>query len=307
MKKRNGENKEAKRPDTSEYHAGTLYVVSTPIGNLQDITLRAIEVLKGVALIAAESAMHTKRLCQHYGVRTRLTSYNQHNRKVRGPELIRKLKSGLDIALVTNAGTPCVSDPGTPLIQDAHQEGIRVTAVPGPSAVTAGLSVSGLPGERFLFAGFLSNRPIKRKKELEALRQVPWTMIFFEAPHRIEATLQDLREVLGDRRMVMVREQTKLHEEVFVGPVSSIIDSLDQGELRGEFTLVVEGMGRASASVSIDVDTRGTIKRLLREGSSVRDIARRIALERRLPYRLLYRECLAVKKETMHRQGQIGG
>ncbi|MBW1999180.1 MAG: 16S rRNA (cytidine(1402)-2'-O)-methyltransferase [Deltaproteobacteria bacterium] len=303
MKKGNEENRGTKGPEPSRDRAGTLYVVSTPIGNLQDITLRAIEVLKSVALIASESATHTRRLCQHYGIRTRLTSYNQHNRKVRGPELIRKLKSGLDIALVTNAGTPCVSDPGAPLIQHAHQEGVRVTAIPGPSAVTAALCVSGLPGERFLFVGFLSNRRSKRKKELEALCQVPWTMIFFEGPHRIEATLQDLREVLGDRMMAMVREQTKLHEEVSVGPVSSIIDRLDQGELRGEFTLVVEGIGKASASVSIDVDTRVSIKRLLEKGSSVRDIARRISLERRLPYRLLYRECLAVKKEITHRQG----
>jgi len=276
---------------------GTLYVVSTPIGNLKDITIRALEVLRGVDLIAAESTTHSKGLCQHYGIRTGLTSYNQHNRRVKGPELMRKLKDGLDIAFITNAGTPCVSDPGSSLIHEALKEGIRVSPVPGPSAVTAALSVSGLPGERFLFAGFLSIRPNKRKRELEDLARVPWTTIFFEAPHRARAMLQDLKAAFGDRMMVMVREQTKMYEEILRGTISSIIERLAREEIRGEFTLVVEGKGKEDTRFSIDDEMRKTIEGLLEKETSIRDIAKKIARERKWPYRTLYKACLAVKRE----------
>lgn len=285
------------KPDVSCPRTGTLFVVSTPIGNLKDITLRALEVLRGVDLIAAESTTHSKGLCQHYGIRTRLTSYNQHNRRVKGPELMRKLKDGFDIAFITNAGTPCVSDPGSSLIHEALKEGIRVSPVPGPSAVTAALSVSGLPGERFLFVGFLSSRPNKRKKELDGLAGTPWTMIFFEAPHRARPMLQDLRDSLGDRMMVMIREQTKMHEEILSGTISSIMERLAREEIRGEFTLVVEGKGKEAPVFSVDEKTRETIEGLLREKKSIKDIAGKIALERGLPYRRLYKACLAIKRE----------
>lgn len=284
--------------DLPHQKAGMLFVVSTPIGNLQDITLRALEVLKSVDVIAAESITYSRRLCQHYGIKTGLTRYNQHNRRVKVPELIEKLKSGLDIAFITNAGTPGVSDPGRALVHEALHEGIRVSPVPGPSAVTAALSVSGLPGERFVFVGFLSNRTSKRKRELENLSKAPWTMIFFEAPHRIAKMLRDMKEVLGDRMMVMVREQTKLHEEIVAGPISSIIERLAKGDqVRGEFTLVVEGKGKEEAVVSLDKKTRGGIERLLKEKASIKDIARTLAREQERPFRELYKECLAIKRE----------
>ena len=184
---------------------GTLYVVSTPIGNLEDITLRALRILKEVDLIAAESVEHTRALCRHFGIETRLTGYNQHNQGVKGPALIRKLQQGSSIALVTNAGTPGVSDPGVLLARQAAEGGIRISPVPGPSAVTAALSVSGMRGESFVFCGFLSSRAGKRRGELKELASEKRTLVFFEAPHRIEETLQDLQEVLGDRPMLLIQ------------------------------------------------------------------------------------------------------
>jgi 16S rRNA (cytidine1402-2'-O)-methyltransferase len=228
-------------PRSEIKNCGTLYIVSTPIGNLEDITLRALKILKSVDLIAAENVKHSKGLCRHYGIETRLTSYHQHNRNIKGPELIRRLKSGLDIALVTNAGTPAVSDPGGWLINQVLEHNINVSPIPGPSAVMAALSVSGFRVDRFLFIGFLSNKPSRRRKELRNLISEPRTMVFFEAPHRIKAMLMDIKEILGDRQIVVLRELTKVYEEIKRGFVSSILEKLDEGKIRGEFTLVVAG------------------------------------------------------------------
>ncbi|MFC1869484.1 16S rRNA (cytidine(1402)-2'-O)-methyltransferase [Thermodesulfobacteriota bacterium] len=192
--------KDKKRAESKNEKKGTLYVVSTPIGNLEDITLRALKVLKDVDMIAAENVRHTKGFCNHYGIKTRLTGYNQHNRKGRGPDLIERMKAGSDIALVTSAGTPAVSDPGAMLIHMAIEEDIRVSPVPGPSAAIAALSVCGLRVDRFLFLGFLSNRPSKRKKELKNLVDEHRTMLFFEAPHRVKSMLTDLYGVFGDHQ-----------------------------------------------------------------------------------------------------------
>ncbi len=222
--------------------------MSTPIGNLEDITLRALEVLKGVDMIAAESVAHTGKLCEHYGIRTWRSSFHQHNQKAKTPGLIRRLKSGQDVALVTDAGTPGISDPGGFLISRAAEENVRVTPVPGPSALIAALSVSGLPTEKFIFFGFLPIKSGKRKKVFEGVIGETRTMVFFEAPHRIRAMLNDLIEILGDRPMVMVREVTKMFEEVKRGPISSILKHLDSTRIRGEFTLVVAGSDRKSNS-----------------------------------------------------------
>ncbi len=186
------------KKETQSTKRGTLYIVSTPIGNLEDITLRALNTLKRVDVIAAEGVRHSMGLCRHYGIKTRLTRYNQHNRKLKGPELIGRLKSGSEIALITNAGTPGVSDPGVSLIRRALEENITVSPIPGPSAVTAALSVSGLPGDRFRFVGFISNRSSRRKKELKDLVSETQTMVFFEAPHRIRAMLVDLMEIFQE-------------------------------------------------------------------------------------------------------------
>lgn len=276
---------------------GTLHVVSTPIGNLEDITLRALKVLKDSDLIAAESVRHTKGLCRHYRIDTRLTSYHQHNRKAKGPLLINQLKHGSDIALVTNAGTPAVSDPGTFLIKMALDEEIRVSPVPGPSAVTAALSVSGLRVDQFLFSGFLSSRPGKRKKELKKLILEPRTIVLFEAPHRVQAMLTDLMEILGDRHMVMLRELTKIYEEVNRGPISTILKGLKPEKIKGEFTLLVEGNEAGEADLSPDARTQRRIERLIKENKiSIKEIATQISEEQGLPYRTLYRECLSIKK-----------
>lgn len=277
---------------------GTLYIVSTPIGNLEDMTLRALNTLKSVDLIAAEGLRHSMGLCRHYGIKTRLTSYNQHNRKAKAPDLIRRLKSGSDIALITNAGTPGVSDPGVSLISRALEENIKVSPIPGPSAVTAALSVSGLPGDRFRFLGFISNRSSRRKKELKALVSETQTMIFFEAPHRIRAMLMDLKEIFEDRQMVLAREQTKLYEEIIRGSAGSLLERLKGNTLRGEFTLVVSGREEERDAPSIDVETKERIKYLLKEGeTSLKDIAKQLSAEKGLAYRALYKECLLIKKE----------
>ncbi len=276
---------------------GTLFAVSTPIGNLEDITLRALRVLKAVDMIAAENVTHTRGLCRHYGIKSRLTSYNQHNRYTKTPELIERLRSGLNLALVTDAGTPGISDPGVYLINKALEEEIRVAPIPGPSAVIAGLSVSGLPSEQFLFMGFLSNKKGKRKKELKKLTTEPRTMVFFEAPHRVKEMLADMMEILGNRRIVMLREMTKLFEEVRRGPINHILEHLaSSSSIRGEFTLVVEGSGEKEENQPLSVKTLRKIDMLLAEKAMrLRDIASLVSSEEGLSYRQVYRECLARK------------
>ena len=288
-----------KRISNSRDHGqGTLYIVSTPIGNLEDITLRAINTLKRVDLIAAEGVQHTRGLCRHYNIKTRLTRYNQHNLKAKGPELLGRLVSGADIALVTNAGTPGVSDPGVLLVHQALEKRIRVSPISGPSAVTAALSVSGMRGDRFIFVGFLPNRPGKRRKTLSGLVSEPHTLVFYEAPHRLHAMLADLLDILGDRPMVLLRELTKVHEEVLPGRVSSLIEDLKDRRIKGEITIVVAGEGGGEKKRGTQIDER--IYRRLdvllgQEKMSVRDIAKRISDEEGLPYRPVYRACLAIK------------
>ena len=272
-------------------------MVSTPIGNLEDITLRGLRILKEVDLIAAEGVRHSRKLCQNHGIKTKLISYNQHNQRRRGPELIRRLKSGLDVALVTNAGTPGVSDPGAILINQAVEEGIKVSPIPGPSAVISALSVSGLRAERFLFLGFLSHRSSKRRKELKNLISEQRTMVFFEAPHRVQAMLMDLKDILGDRQIVLLREMTKVYEEIKRGAASAILKQLDPEKIRGEFTLVVSGREKAVREASLDRETRRMIEKLLKENNmSIKDMATRLSDKKGLSYRRLYKECLAMKR-----------
>jgi len=279
-------------------HTGILYVVSTPLGNLEDITLRALKVLKSVQLIAAEGVEHTRALCRHYGIKTRVTSYNQHNQKGKGKELLGKLQRGAQIALVTNAGTPGVSDPGVQLARQVLEAGIRVSPIPGASAVTAALSVSGFPGERFLFVGFLAPRSARRKRELGGLSSEERTMVFFEAPHRVVDVLGDILDVLGDRPMVLVREMTKLHEQVIGGTVRTVLENLEQGNTRGEFTLVIAGKRGDEGPCPLSEEIRKRMERLVGgNATGVRDAAKKIALEEGLPWRRVYRECLSVKRE----------
>jgi len=277
--------------------AGILYVVSTPLGNLEDVTLRALRVLEDVDLIAAESVRHTRALCRHYGIKSGLIRYNQHNRKARTPELIKRLKSGSDIALVTNAGTPGVSDPGSFLIRRAQDERIRVSPIPGPSAVTAALSVSGFRGESFLFAGFLPNRSGKRRRELQGLSAEERTLVFFEAPHRLQKMLSDLLDILGDRPMVLLRELTKMFEDVKPGSVRSVLEALQPDSVKGEVTVVVAGKGKEKEEPFLDKKTQRRVETLLEEHAlGVKQIARMLSEETGWPYRDLYKMCLSVKR-----------
>ena len=280
-----------------ETEPGTLYVVSTPLGNLEDITVRALRVLKEVDWIAAETVEHTRHLCRHYGIATKLTSFNQHNQRTKGPELIGELKSGRSVALVTNAGTPAISDPGVFLVAGALKEGVRVSPVPGPSAVTAALSASGMRSDTFLFCGFLSPRAGKRRKELEALRALPHTLVFYEAPHRLKEMLEDVGAVLGDRAVVLHKEMTKLFEGTVEGPVTSVLGRLGEEEVRGEYTLVVAGGERRAKEQTLDENGEEKIRGLLKAGTmSLKDIAHRIASETGVEYRKVYKACLRMKR-----------
>jgi 16S rRNA (cytidine1402-2'-O)-methyltransferase len=275
-----------------------LYVVSTPIGNLEDITLRALRVLNSVELIAAENVAHTRGLCQRYEITSALVAFNQHNQKAKTPVLIEKLKKGSDVALVTDAGTPGISDPGGYFISRAAGEGIRITPIPGPSAVMAALSVSGMPAEDFVFVGFLPNKKGKRKKALNGLISETRTMVFFEAPHRLKAMLVDVKASLGDRQMVMLREMTKVFEGVKRGPVSAVLEDLADDRIKGEFTLVVSGCGKEGAARALSDAAQNRIEELFGEkGMSVQDVARRISKEEGLSYRQVYKECLARRRD----------
>jgi 16S rRNA (cytidine1402-2'-O)-methyltransferase len=286
---------------------GTLYVVATPIGNLEDITLRALNILSNVDVIAVEGVRHSMGLCSHYGIKTGITGYNQHNNKTKGPELIRRLKAGSDVALITNAGTPGISDPGVSLIRRALDEDIVVSPIPGPSAVTAAISASGLPGDRFRFVGFLSNKPGGRKKELEGLASESQTMVFFEAPHRIRAMLTDLKDIFEDRQIVLVREQTKLHEEVIRGSADFLLGRLKGDKLKGEFTLVVSGKKEVKDARLLGEEIKKRIKNHLNEGKmSLKDIAKFISGEIGMTYRTVYRECLKIKEEMADHRQRVG-
>jgi 16S rRNA (cytidine1402-2'-O)-methyltransferase len=216
---------------------GTLYVVATPIGNLEDVTLRALRILRDVSLIAAEDTRRTSRLLQHYSISTPTTSLHEHNERRKSSALIRKLVDGESVALVSDAGTPVVSDPGARLVAEAHAAGIRVEPVPGPSAAMAAFSASGLGDGAFVFVGFPPSRTSARRSWLAQLATEPRPFIIFEAPHRIRDTLADMLEVLGDRTVAVGRELTKAHEELVVRPISGHLQAPSLG--RGEYTLVV--------------------------------------------------------------------
>ncbi len=284
------------KPKAAGADAGTLYVVSTPIGNLEDISLRALRVLKEVNLIAAEGVAHSKKLCRRFGIETRLIAYNQHNRRNKEPLILERLRSGEDVALLTNAGTPGISDPGTMLVMGALEEGITVSPIPGPCAAVAALSASGLRSDGFLFAGFLSSRKGRRRSELSELAAERRTLVFYEAPHRIKAALEDMKEVLGDRQASVARELTKVHEEILRGRLSELAAEMEPGRARGEITVAVEGCSKARDRGKEDPELPQRIEELLGEGMGVKDVAAKLSLEYDVGYRHIYRTALAIKK-----------
>jgi len=219
---------------------GTLYIVGTPIGNLEDVTLRALRILAEVDLIAAEDTRRTRKLLAHYEIETPLTSYHEHNKLTKLDELVSTLQQK-DVALVSEAGMPGLSDPGYELIQAAIARGIPVVPVPGPSALITALVISGLPTDSFLYLGFLPRRQKERRQLLASLARERHTLVAFEAPHRLRASLADLKDVLGDRRIALARELTKMYEEVWRGSISQAQAHFEENPPRGEFTLVIEG------------------------------------------------------------------
>lgn len=238
--------------DASASLSGCLYLVGTPIGNLEDITLRALRILKEVDQIACEDTRHTQKLLNHYEIHKPLVSYHEHNEMTRAPELLIALEQGAKIALVSDAGMPLVSDPGHRLVSLCLRHHVDVVPVPGPSALLAALSASGLPNEEFLFLGFLPARKGERRRALEHLRIEERTIILYEAPHRIEECIADAREILGDRQACLAREVTKLHEEFLRGRLSEIAAVLEERPARGEITLLISPAETASPGAHVD-------------------------------------------------------
>ena len=275
--------------------AGRLFVVATPIGNLSDITLRAIRVLSDVDVIAAEDTRTTRKLLAHHGIRTPLVSYHEHNETMRTPELLARLETGESVAVVSEAGTPSISDPGYRLIDAAISANIAVEPVPGASAVLAAVVVSGLPSDSFAFEGFLPRRAAERRRRLAELAGERRTLVIFEAPHRVDSCLQDMLEILGDRRAALCRELTKVHEEVRRGPLSELVASLQRSPAKGELVLVVEG----AAPTTPDLDAAvGEVMERTGRGDSVREATRSVAEQRGVSRRALYDRVLEARKHA---------
>ena len=274
---------------------GTLYVVATPIGNREDITLRALKILQDVDLIAAEDTRKSGKFLSHHRIKNRLISYHEHNEKKRAPELLGKLLDGTSIALVSNAGTPCVSDPGYRLVAAAIANKISVVPVPGPSAATAAMSASGLPTDSFVFIGFPPKKKGKRMKFIAELAVEPRALIFYESPRRIMAFLEEILHNMGDRPAVLAREMTKLHEEFIRGSVSEILETMKaRPEIKGECTLLVtgrqEGEAVGPAIVKAEISTA-----LEKQASGLSEIARTIAKKYGLPKNDVYEMALKVR------------
>jgi 16S rRNA (cytidine1402-2'-O)-methyltransferase len=281
--------------------AGCLYLVGTPIGNLEDLTFRALRILKEVDQIACEDTRHTSKLLNHYQIDKPLVSYHEHNEMTRAPELVVALERGARIALVSDAGMPLVSDPGHRLVAMCLRHHIQVMPIPGPSALLAALSASGLPNEEFLFVGFLPSRSGERRRALERLRIENRTIIFYEAPHRVEECIADAREILGDRPACLAREVTKLHEEFRRGKLSELTSSLEARPARGEITLLIGPEDAAEARANLD-STQSLSERvdeLIRQAKLDRKDALKLAAkERGLTRRAAYGQLLEALGKT---------
>ena len=259
--------------------SGTLTLVGTPIGNLSDMSPRGVKALRECDFIAAEDTRVTMNLLNHFEIRKPLVSYYEHNKRQRGGEILSRLQAGESAVLVTDAGMPAISDPGEELVALCHDEGIPVTVVPGPSAVVTALALSGLPAGRFTFEGFLSVNKRSRREHLEALRLEQRTMVFYEAPHKLPATLRDMALVLGERRIALVRELTKIHEEVIRTTLPEAAERFSQEAPRGEFVLVIEGAAPVQEpQVTLD-EAAALAREYAAQGTAASEAARRAAAE----------------------------
>jgi len=280
----------------TEHEAGTgcLYLVATPIGNLEDITLRAVRILKEADVIACEDTRQTQKLLRHYGIRKEMVSYHEHNELTRSPELVIELEQGAKIALVSDAGTPGISDPGHRLVTLCLRHHIPVVPIPGPSALVAALAASGLPTDEFLFVGFLPPRSGARRKALDTLKAESRTLIFYEAPHRVVETLADASDILGPRPAVIAREVTKLHEEFLRGPLPELLETARKHAPRGEITLLI---GAGDPQTQQQADSRVSLKQRVEQLEAEAGVDRKAALkqaarERGLGKREAYKQLL---------------
>ena len=265
---------------------GKLYLVATPIGNLEDITYRAVRILKEVDLIACEDTRHTRGLLDHYGIDRPTISYHEHNESGRTPDLIERLKAGQSIAMVSDAGTPLISDPGYRLVNQALAEEIVVVPIPGPSAILAALTASGLPTDAFHFGGFLPPKTSQRRKALEAVREFECSLVFYETPHRILEALEDVASVLGERPIVLTRELTKLHEEFLRGTAAEVLARLrERPSIKGEMTLVI---GKPVAGDTSGIPIPQAVQALIQGGMPRMDAMKTVARERGLSKREVY-------------------
>ncbi len=278
---------------------GTLYIVATPIGNLEDITHRALRILNEVKIIACEDTRHTRKLLDHYGIKTKTISYHEHNERERAAELMQLVQAGDDVAVVSDAGTPGISDPGFRIVAEANEHGVTVVPVPGPTALTAALVASGMSTDQFFFGGFLPARTGARRARLEELRNIHATLIFYEAPHRIAATLRDAVEILGNRDAAVARELTKLHEEIISGRLGELRTRFDTREKsRGEFVLMIDGTPVEAAAELKPATASAMVNRLEDEGLDHRAALKKAARELGLTRDELYRRLMAERSST---------
>jgi len=272
---------------------GKLSICPTPIGNLEDITLRVINTLKAVDLVAAEDTRHTLKLLNHYQIQKPLTSYHEHNKETKGLALVEKMQHGQHIALVSDAGMPGISDPGTDLVKLCIAYDIPLEVLPGATAFTTALAASGLSTDKFAFEGFLDRDKKSRKKRLEIISREDRTLIFYESPHRLIPMLQDTVEILGDRRMVLARELTKIYEEIKRGTIKEIISTYQENPPRGEFVILIEGISTEEREEQGNEGWKSLsviehLKLYLEEGMDKKEAVKKVAKERNIPKREVY-------------------
>jgi 16S rRNA (cytidine1402-2'-O)-methyltransferase len=277
--------------------AGTLSIVATPIGNLEDMTFRAVRTLKEVDLIAAEDTRHSRKLLAHFGITTRLTSYYDHNQALKGEQIIAALLQGKQVALISDAGTPCISDPGYQLVRDALAAGIRVVPIPGACAAVAALAMAGLPTDSFTFAGFPPNKEGKRRGFLASLASARGTVVLYEAPHRVAATLADIAAVLGERQVVVARELTKLYEEALHGTAGQVRELVQDGRERGEVVILIAPADEQSQNSTGPLPEE-LLLQALQQGHSVKEAAALVAAATGLPRRDLYAQALLLRNKS---------
>lgn len=271
--------------------AGTLYVLGTPIGNLGDFSPRAIETLEYCDLLVAEDTRVTVKLLNHFGIKTPIISYHEHNKNEKGPEIIGHLINGKNVAIATDAGMPAISDPGEDLVRLCHKNGILVKAVPGPTAFATAIAVSGFDSRRFHFEGFLEMDKKKRKAQLNSIEEINCTLILYEAPHKLTNTLKDLYSVLGDRKLCIVREITKLHEETIITSLNKAIEDYPDNNLKGEIVLIIEGNKKTEEETLLG-DAVEFAKELIEAGLSVNTASKIVSKRTGIKKREIYKELI---------------